>query len=282
MSRIPRDFHFVFGLRPQAEPFHLIYYLCLASCIGINRPQNLFFHYHKEPFGPWWEKIKPQLTLRKIEPDPFVGHTRAYLNHKEGRYITENNLQYAHHADFLRLELLLDHGGVYADIDTLFVNPIPDNYYDQSFVMAEEGFAGSTGDGKPVNTLCNALIMARPDANFGQHWYESMYAVFDGSWNRHSCLEAGVLARQYPGLLTVVPQTGFFFYPPTPRGIEQLFASSTADPPCLSEVYSIHLWNHLWFDEQRTDFSSFHGGLLTEAYVRSKRSVYARLAHSFL
>ena len=34
---IPNVYHFVFGLRPQTEPFHLMFYLCLASCLAVNR-----------------------------------------------------------------------------------------------------------------------------------------------------------------------------------------------------------------------------------------------------
>ena len=28
-AAIPRTFHFVYGLRRQTEPFHLLHYLCL-------------------------------------------------------------------------------------------------------------------------------------------------------------------------------------------------------------------------------------------------------------
>ena len=46
---IPNIFHFVFGLKEQTEPFHLMYYLCLASCIEVNTPDKVCFHYHHEP-----------------------------------------------------------------------------------------------------------------------------------------------------------------------------------------------------------------------------------------
>src|SRR5262245_1997343 len=55
MSRIPRLFHFVFGLREQREPFHLVFYLCLASCRAVARPERMYFYYHHEPWGRYWE-----------------------------------------------------------------------------------------------------------------------------------------------------------------------------------------------------------------------------------
>ena len=33
---------------------------------------------------------------------------------------------YAHHADFLRLDALAQWGGIYADLDSLFVAPLPE------------------------------------------------------------------------------------------------------------------------------------------------------------
>ena len=37
MTRIPHTAHFVFGLRPQVEPFHLVQYLAIASCAESPR-----------------------------------------------------------------------------------------------------------------------------------------------------------------------------------------------------------------------------------------------------
>ena len=65
MARIPNIFHFVFGLREKTEPFHLMHYLCLASCLAVNRPEEVHFHFHHEPHGPLWELIKPRLRLRR-------------------------------------------------------------------------------------------------------------------------------------------------------------------------------------------------------------------------
>jgi len=69
---VPRVFHFVFGLRPQTVPFHLVYYICLKSCLEVNKPETILFHYQNEPWGRWWDRIKPLLTLRQISPNRFI------------------------------------------------------------------------------------------------------------------------------------------------------------------------------------------------------------------
>lgn len=81
---------------------------------------------------------------------------------------------------------MLDRGGVYADIDTIFVNPFPERLWEQPFVLGWEGdVVPATGEA-PRPSLCNALIMAEPGAAFGRLWLEEMRAAFDGSWSAHS------------------------------------------------------------------------------------------------
>ena len=67
MKRIPANYHFIFGLKPQTEPFHLAWYLCLRSCIEVNNPDRVFFYYHNEPYGPLWDRIKPELEMVHVD-----------------------------------------------------------------------------------------------------------------------------------------------------------------------------------------------------------------------
>ena len=54
-------------------------------------------------------------------------------------------------------------------------------------------------------------------------------------------------------------------------------------PPSAAEkALSIHLWEHLWWDRKRTDYSIFHHGLLTEHAIRTEESAYNSLARRFL
>ena len=54
MPRIPRTAHFVFGLRPQVEPFHLVHYLAIASCAAVVAPERIVVHCHELPYGFYW------------------------------------------------------------------------------------------------------------------------------------------------------------------------------------------------------------------------------------
>lgn len=279
MSKIPHDFHFVFGLRPQTAPFHIMHYLCLQSCIQVNRPRCITLHYVHEPFGPWWEKIVPQLRLQRVKSESFINEHPAYRLTQEGRFIERHGLVYAHEADFLRLKILLEHGGVYADMDTLFLNPLPEDLFNKDFVLGREGPVAPGGGEEPEDSLCNAFIMSTPGAAFGTRWLSEMYRVFDGTWSRHSCIEAGRLQRSMPHAVHVCPQHFFYKYPFTREGIHAMLLGRNED---YSGMYSMHLWAHLWWDRNRRDFSDFHGSLMTEWFIRNVDTTYTVAARRFL
>lgn len=268
-DRIPNVFHFVFGLRPQTEPFHLMHYLSLASCLAVAKPDAIHFHYQNEPFGPLWDRIKPALVLRRVKAAGFVSDY-AYEDQRIAAF------SYAHAADFLRLEILIAEGGFYADMDTLFVRPLPDAWADRSCILGRET---PPPEAQGAGSLCNAWIGARKGSAFLELWLASMREAFDGSWSNHSTLLPSRLAQRHPDLAHVEPQSAFFALDWTPDGLADLFLRDVALP---DDTYSLHLWSHLWFDANRRDFIDFHGGLLTQDYVAFAPTTYARLARPFL
>ncbi|MGV3653589.1 MAG: glycosyltransferase [Noviherbaspirillum sp.] len=273
---IPRIFHFIFGLKEQTEPFHLAHYLCLESCRRVNRPETMYFHYANEPHGPLWDAIKPHLTLCPVQRETLP--LAAYDHSEEGQLIARAGWNYAHEADFIRLKVLLEYGGVYADMDTLFVAPMPDRLYGFDCVLGEEGaLPDERGILRP--SLCNALILAAPRAPFIAKWLTAAYGAFDGKWTTHSCQLASRLWETHPELLHVVPRRYFYRFPWTPAGMQTLFERRDPD---VRDVFSVHLCSHLWWEESRTDFTGFHAGLLTGDYVRAGASTYAMLAKPFL
>jgi hypothetical protein len=272
MARIPNVFHFVFGLKPQTEPFHLVHYLCIASCIRTNRPARVFLYHHHEPFGRYWELVRPHLTLVRVPLDAWVRDFR-YADAGIDPY------RYAHHSDFIRLERLLDAGGIYADIDTIFVNPLPAELREHSFVLGSEGEIVPSGSTKPVPSLGNAFIMAEPNAEFGRRWLAEMRGAFDGSWSNHSTLLPQRLSERWPELVHVEPPRTFYKHSFTPEGIRTLFEALDED---FTGVVSFHLWSHLWWSRWRRDFSTFHAGRLTERTLARAETTYARVAREHL
>jgi FkbM family methyltransferase len=238
----------------------------------INNPERIHFYYLHEPYGPYWDRIKPALTLVQVELDSKV-EAFDYPDPQLPQY------RYAHHADFIRLEKLIQHGGVYADMDTLFVSHFPDNFYNQPFVLGREKSRMDARTSSIQPALGNALIFSEPGAEFGRIWLEDMRAAFDGSWSNHSTYLPYRLAARYPDLLHIADPRAFYRFDATNEGLITLLEESSDD---LEGVYSIHLWSHLWWSDMRVDFTSFHAGLLTPEYIEQQSSTYARIAAPFL
>lgn len=278
MAETPRQFHFVFGLREQTETLHPVYFLCLQSCLEVNRPEAIHFHYRNEPWGPLWERIRPHLTLHHLGAKPRDYDTSRYAETAEGRFIARAGIDYAHEADFVRMDALIEHGGVYADMDTLFVRPYPEAWYARAFLIGEEaGVRGEDGLIKP--SLCNAVMFAQRGAAFARAWREEMGRSFDGTWSRHSCQAAARLWGAHQKDLHVLPEDFFYAFPSTPAGLRALLEEDAEVP---EQVHSIHLWAHLWWNQRRIDFSPVHGGMLTAENIRNIDTTYNRLARRFL
>lgn len=271
---IPNQYLFVFGLRRQDEPFHIAHYLCIESCFQVNRPDRILFFYQHEPWGPWWQRAKPRLTLVRIDPDPRHYGIRYGWRHRGCR-----RYRYAHVADFVRLEQLLQHGGVYADIDTLFVQPPSQELRRKPFVLGRESDIVCQTTGRLQPSLCNALIMSQPQSEFGQRWLEAMPKAFDGSWSNHSTLLPQRLSVETPQAIHIEPPRTFYRYMWTRKDLRTLLEGCERD---MAGISSIHLWSHLWWASDRRDFSDFHHGLMTEEHVRRVDTTFNLLARPFL
>jgi hypothetical protein len=273
VTRVPNVFHFVFGFRPQTEPFHLVYYMCLSSCIGANKPDAVFFHCQHEPWGEYWDRIRPQLEVRRIEPSPFI----AAFRYKDPAL---ERLRYAHFTDVARLQVIHDYGGVYADMDTLFVAPLPRDFFARSFIMgAEETDFSEAAAREAGGSLCNAWMMGERGAPFARELLARLETEFDGSWNAFACVAPYRLSREHPEWIDVEPERSFFHFNYHAPGLGDIFTRRVAD---LSGIYSIHLWNHRWWNARDRGPIRFHAGRLTPAYIRHADTTYAAVGRNFL
>lgn len=269
---VPNQCHFVFGLKKQVEPFHIMHYLCLESCRQVLKPDRIFFHYHHLPFGPWWDLIQDRLELVPVKPVAFLEGYR-YPQPGIARYA------YAHHADFIRLDRLLEAGGIYADIDTIFVNPIPPDLMKRPFVLGREPDVRDPQTGVLSPSICNAFIISQRDAEFGRRWIREMPGAFDGSWSEHSTLLTHRLAEGYPEMVHVEPPRTFYKHPWTRAGINTLLRGCDRD---FTGVVSMHLWSHLWWSRWRRNVSTFHAGMVTERFIKRVDTTYNVVARRFL
>ncbi len=235
-QRIPNIIHFVYGLDPSFgdKPFMLCHYLAIRSAFEVNRPDKIYFVCAYQPKTDWFEKVKPFIEIVIIKaPTEIFGNP---LNH------------YAHQSDVIRLERLMNYGGIYLDIDTLCVRALTP-LLNHNFVMAEEHVYWSENIDEPEQKafagLCNAVILGEKNSPFLLKWYNS-YKTFrskghDDYWSEHSVTVPGQLWREYPDEITVLPEKAFFIPSYDDAGIKMLFEEIHAFP----EAYVHHLWESI-------------------------------------
>lgn len=278
---IPNIFHFVFGIERNldAKPFSLAHYIAIKSAAMVNDPTAILFHHQYEPEGEWWEKVKPLLTLNKVEaPSAFMGRPIYHPAHK---------------ADVIRLLALRETGGIYLDMDTICVKPLT-GLLSEKFVIGKELNLPYTPKNSrqriklavkkklglvkkllsPEDNLCNAVLMSEKNSAFINLWI-SEYSSFrsrgrDKYWNEHSGRVPRRLAALHPELVSL--QSPYTFHYPlyNETGMKSMFEEVTEFP----ESYLHHLWESFSWEPYLKN--------LTVKEIFEKDTTYNLIARRFL
>ncbi len=115
VPEIPNIVHFVFGLGDTPAEFHYAYYLNVLAAALVVRPDRILMHFATPPRGRWWTEVQPLVH-------PVVWDLSKFRHTSNGIPLHA----YAHRADVVRLHALLEHGGIYLDLDALPLKPFDD------------------------------------------------------------------------------------------------------------------------------------------------------------
>jgi hypothetical protein len=218
---VPNILHYI-HLSDGGREWKLLHYLSVKSAYVRSGVDKIFIWVDNEPNGEWWEKTKPLVETNKIIPPTEIF----------GIPIT----QQAHKSDVLRLQILLEHGGIYVDTDTIFVKSY-ESLLNNKFVLGQQGLNGVEG-------LCPAVMLSEPNSTFGQHWLAGFKDSFKGgppgsnTWCTHSVIYPGWLSKQIPDEITILNHEAFFWPLYHQNHIEAMFVQNLTFP----NAYSHHLW----------------------------------------
>ena len=226
---IPNKFQYVYlthdgNKHPMYKKFHLMHYICIKSAIEVNNPDEVNIYCNQEPTGEWWKEIRDEVNVVMVEPPKEIF----------GKPITE----LAHMSDVIRLQVLLEEGGIYTDMDTISVKPYGD-LLNNKFVLGVQGneFGGNDG-------LCPAVIMSEKDSEFGKQWLMGFNDTFKGgppgsdTWCTHSVQYPSWLAKKIPEHIHVEPYSSFFFPLYHQNTLPDMFERVVS----FDKAYSHHLW----------------------------------------
>lgn len=221
--------HFIYFTGLNSREFSFINYLAVRSAYEVQKPDTIYLYCNQEPVNnPHWEAIRPYANIVPTEaPLEYQGIALEYPQYQ---------------SDIVRLQKLIEHGGIYLDNDMITVQPYSD-LLDNKCVMAIE----STNDDGTTQSISNAVIMAEQGSEFLTTWLDAIPKNFKSDvWAYHAVVLPTQLYNNDPTKLTLLPKTTF-----TPFGWkdEYIFGNDTANLEHLKDARTIHMWETIWSNQ---------------------------------
>ncbi|XP_070534067.1 uncharacterized protein [Ptychodera flava] len=210
---VPNIAHFIWF---SCHPFKFENLVSMLSVHRIMKADKIFFHTDCEPTGEWWdEAVELVQTLQVVRrPPPTVVFGRK-LNPKWPE----------HAADVARLQILIEHGGIYFDTDIFVLAPLePLRYYDYVVGRPDE------------NILNNGIILANNSSKFLKLYYESYKSYNSNCWGCTSVQGHHKVAVKHLDLLHIEPDS---MVRPPYTAWRKLFLEKY---DWISEHFTIHVW----------------------------------------
>lgn len=218
--------HFIFGLEKQISEFMFCYYIAVYSAYLINEPDFIYFYYHYEPYGKWWNELKkiPNIKLVIVE-----------LPTKIGEKVIKKT---AHRADKLRMDILYNKGGIYLDIDTICIKPWKE-------LLKEKVVLGKQDD----NKICNAIMFTEPKSLFFKLWLDKYEEYFNpNGWGEASIILPFIIYKENPKLVTLKEPN--LFFKPTYHKCGYIFEYIFNIP---DKLITLHLWETYSYKYKRLE-----------------------------
>ena len=220
-TAIPKIIHFIyFGY----TEFTFIHYFAIKTAHDNNPTYKIYLYNYTEPTNNiWWTLTKNYVEIIYTEPPEEIFNNKL------------NN--FAHKADIIRLKKLIEHGGIYLDIDIWTMKS-----YDNLLDTSKSCIMGYQASNTQFEGLCNAVIIAKPQSNFLKIWLENYKNFNNTEWDKHSVYLPLELSKKYSELIEIKSQEAFF--PVSWWEFEDLFKKDNTTQ--LTNSYCIHLWeSHL-------------------------------------
>ena len=261
---IPDIVHFVIGathtsshsqpatVAVAAFDFQLQHWLALKSARDVLRPHSIYCHVTgTAPTSQWWQRAK-SLCTRVLAVRALTRVFGQPIHHAQ------------HKSDFLRLEALLQYGGVALDLDVLTVRDWKADAVQYQLCFQQDFIVGLTQSAKLnwADRFDTSFIGAKADSPLLREWY-SAYRMFNerslvadsgtdaasgDSWKvyddhvlAYSATLLWTLNTLRPHLVTQLqPATIGVPYANEPEGIQRLYRELTARDEATG--WLVHLW----------------------------------------
>ncbi len=252
-GNIPKKIHFIWFC--EGRTFNIVNYVAIKAALHYNPSYEIYLHCDNEPFqNIYFDDLKDKITINKITKPGYVN------NHK---------IQFFQHmADFVRLNILYEMGGIYLDTDIILLKPL-DTFLTKRFVMGYERPGNEEG-----GHMCNAVIMVEPKNEFIEEWlsiYKSSWGEpYIAWWQGHSVIIPFQLRKKYGYMISIQKNTAFFPFLWDDLSIFYDYDNGKN----YEDSYCVHLWD--------TEASKTNLLPITLDYFKIKNNAFVRLFKHYM
>jgi hypothetical protein len=249
---IPNNIHFIFF---GFTDFVMMHYLAVKSAIRVHKPDRIFLYYSRQPKNnPLWNEISELVELVQVTPP------------EEFKGIPLTSYQYK--ADITRLEILIQQGGIYLDIDVLSIRPFGNLLNNSCVLGIESADDPDIADISIARSITNAVIMCEPQHPFMIDWLEKTADnLANKPWAYHAvCLPLEMLKSGKYDNIRIEPRKSFM---PFDFRDDYIFKNDGSNLKKLKDSYTMHMWETIWKEkliEINNDYLGSQDNLFTYFY----------------
>ena len=221
---IPKHVHFI----SLNRPFSFYEWLAVVSAKKKIKPDKITVYTNGLQDSCWWRRALPYIEHQLIYALPGA----TVLNHAQIKHL-------AHKADFLRLTILYQNGGMYMDTDSLTLNSL-DPLLHYQVVLAEQC----------LGPVAVGVILAQKHSCFICKFAHLSCSKYNGQWDTHSVDTLTSLVdtidSEKDGVMVLPLTNGFYPMCWDAEGIDQLYNQDFDELTNYnrSDVYCVHLFNN--------------------------------------
>jgi len=221
INTIPKIIHFIFfGL----TEFEFIHYFAIKTAYSNNKDYKIFLYNNIQPKNnKYWDKTLKYVNLIHVDIPTHINGIKL--------------ANYAHKADILRLQKLIEHGGIYLDIDVWTFKS-----YDNLLKTTKTCIMGYQCKNTQFEGLCNAVILSTKNSEFLTKWFKLYDNYNPNEWDTLSVYAPLELSKTNSDLIQIMEQE--YFFPISWWNFNEIMDNK--ETPYLKNSYCIHLWeSHL-------------------------------------
>lgn len=224
---IPNIFHFI-NIGPRE--FNMMHFLAIYTAKIHNNPDKIYVYVdHEQKNNIYWHILKDLGVIYEFIIAPT-----------EHKGIKLDSYQYK--ADIIRMEKLLEFGGIYMDLDVLSFKSLG-RFLDNKVVLGcEKSSNPESYDINDFDSITNAIIMTEPNNSYIRKWYDEIgNNLVNKPWAYHAvCLPKDILMAENNNFDVHLEKMNTFM----PFCFRSTYIWTDCDK--VLDSYTCHLWETIW------------------------------------